>query len=126
MRETFVAITFFVFPFLMGCSDEAPTPDDGKFHPPPSGEHTTEALACKALVDAHSAHLLSIGCAGTSRTCPGFLRAEFGVDCQEYDKGSVDGCVAYYQSQTTCQDLSAALDICVITAYPGTTSAGCP
>jgi hypothetical protein len=113
---------------LLSCSDDpsAAPPDDGKYRPPGNGQRTTEALACQALVDSHSQTLLTLGCAGTSRTCPSFLRAEFGADCLEYDKGSVDGCVAYYESKTTCADLATALDACVITDFEGSAPAGCP
>lgn len=115
---------------VAACGTEDPTPeqpgDDGKYHAPASGEHTTETLACSSLVDGHGKQMLSLGCISTSRTCPGFLRTQFGADCLEYDKGSVDGCLAYFKTMTTCQDLSAALDGCVITSYPGTAPAGCP
>jgi len=112
-----------------GTEDPEPTPepDDGKYRPPPSGERTTEASACNTLVDAHGDRMLSLGCAGTSRTCPAFLRAQFeGVACMEYDKGSVDGCLEFYATKTTCPELSAALETCVITAYEGSMSANCP
>lgn len=114
---------------LAGCgADEPPekVPDDGKIRPKPSGERTTEALACDALTSGHSKLMLSLGCFGTSRTCPSMLRAQFAEACLEYDKGSVDGCLAHYADQTSCEDLSAALDICVVTAYEGSAPAGCP
>jgi hypothetical protein len=130
MRATRVLIALFVS--LLGCGagegpDDKPDAGDGKYRPPPSGEHTTESGACKTLLDAHSNQLLMLGCAGTSPTCPSYLRVEFGgVACMEYDKGSVDGCLAYFKMQSTCEDLGRALDECVITAYPGTEPAGCP
>jgi len=125
MRKTLLALLLLTLP--LGCSDEpAPEPSDGKYHPPPSGEHTTEKLACDALVDTHQKRLLEIGCVGTSRTCPEFLRTQFSGDCLEYDKGSVDGCLAYINEKTACADINAALDGCVITSYPDTAPAGCP
>lgn len=116
---------------LVACgSDEGDNttgdPGDGKYRPPSSGEHTTEAIACNALVDAHSKQLVALGCSGTSRICPNMLRTEFAESCLEYDKGSVDGCVAYYKMQASCADLATALDACVITAYEGSAPAGCP
>jgi hypothetical protein len=100
---------------------------DGKLHPPPNQVRIAEAAACQALLDGYEAHAQAIGgCILTSRICPDFLRVTFGAQCIQYDQGSVDGCVAYYQSKTTCEDLKPALDGCVITAYPGTAPAGCP
>lgn len=125
MRILFAAVALL---FVSGCgSDEIPsTPDDGKIRPPPSGERTTEPAACSALSDAHSKALLSIGCAGTSRTCPSLLRTQSGAECLEYDKGSLDGCIAHLNAQTTCPDLAKAIDVCVVFAYEGSTPAGCP
>ncbi|MDC3957989.1 hypothetical protein KEG38_29300 [Polyangium jinanense] len=128
MRELRVAIVLSML--LAACGgddlDLTPLPNDGKFRPPASGERTTEADACNTLVDAHSDRMIALGCVGSSRTCPGFLRAEFSAECLQYDKGSVDGCLEFYASKTTCQDLVPALEGCVITAYEGTTPAGCP
>ena len=70
--------------------------------------------------------VLAQGCVGTSPTCPSFLRTEFSADCLQYDKGSVDGCLAFYKTKTTCEDLRKALDECVITAYTDSAPAGCP
>ncbi|MRG90664.1 hypothetical protein [Polyangium spumosum] len=128
MRELRAAILLAMLLGACGGGDPEPTPlpDDGRYRPPASGERTTEAIACDTLVDAHADRMLKLGCAGTSRTCPGFLRAEFGAECLEYDKGSVDGCLAFYASKTTCQELNDALGACVITAYEGSTPAGCP
>jgi hypothetical protein len=125
MRILFAAAALL---FVSGCgSDEMPsTPDDGKIRPPPSGERTTEAAACSALSDTHSKALLSVGCVGTARACPGLLRTQSGAECLEYDKGSVDGCVAHIKAQTTCSDLGVAVEACVVFAYDGSAPAGCP
>jgi hypothetical protein len=99
---------------------------DGKYHPAPNGNHVTEKEACEALVDRQSSRLLDLSCVGTGQTCPSFLRAQFQTACMEYDRGSVDGCIAYYDQQASCEALKEAFDACVITAYPGTEPAGCP
>ncbi|MCC6558424.1 MAG: hypothetical protein IT372_36250 [Polyangiaceae bacterium] len=120
---------------LLGCaSDDETTPDpqqdagDGKVYPEPSGVHTTETAACDALIAAYEARYSSLGCTvGTMRTCPNFIRAQVGgTQCLEYDQGTVDGCIAYYNEQTTCDALAAAANACVVTAYPGTEPNGCP
>jgi hypothetical protein len=117
---------------LTACGSESdpppPDPGDGKVRPPASGVHTSETAACDALLNAYDGHRNALGCTvGTTRTCPGFLRAQFaGVTCMEYDQGSVDGCIAYYQDQTTCDALAQAAELCVVTAYPGTEPNGCP
>jgi hypothetical protein len=123
----FVAVVLGLICF--GCGgEEAPPPDtgDGKVHPPASGERTTEALACDTLINTHGKQMLAQGCVGTSPTCPAFLRSEFNADCLQYDKGSVDGCLEFYKTKTTCDDLRKALDECVITAYTDSAPAGCP
>ncbi|MDI3287522.1 hypothetical protein [Polyangium sp. 15x6] len=128
MRELRVAIVLSML--LAACGgddiDLTPLPDDGRFRPPASGERTTEDDACNTLIDAHSDRMLSLGCVGSSRTCPGFLRAEFSAECLQYDKGSVDGCLEFYKAKATCEDLIPALEGCVITAYTDTAPAGCP
>jgi hypothetical protein len=113
-----------------GCgseSDSAQDAGDGKFHPPPNQVRIAEAPACDALLTAYEAQRQALGgCVITSRICPDYLHATFGAQCLQYDQGSVDGCIVYYQSKTTCDALKPALDGCVITAYPGTAPAGCP
>lgn len=101
---------------------------DGKVHPSPSGVHTSEAAACTALIDAYAAARQTLGCTvGTMRTCPSFLQAQVGgTPCLEYDQGSVDGCIAYYGEQTSCDELAAAAEVCIVTSYPGTEPDGCP
>ena len=114
---------------VSGCgSDEVvPTPSDGKVRPPPSGERMLEDAACTALSDAHSKALLTVGCVGTSPACPSLLRAQQGgVACLEYDKGSLDGCIAHVNAQMTCDDLSTAITACIVYAYADSAPAGCP
>jgi hypothetical protein len=111
-----------------GCgSEEAPPePDDGKLRPPPTGERMTEGAACAALSDAHTKQMLSVGCAGTTRTCPSLLRIQSGSDCVEYDKGSLDACIAFINDQPTCSEVAASIDECIVYAYPASAPAGCP
>ncbi len=99
---------------------------DGRYHPSPNGVHITEDAACQGLLGAQEDRRQVLGCAGTSRTCPSLLRAEFQTECMEYDQGSLDGCVAYYAEQKSCDDFIAAVGDCVITPYPGTEPQGCP
>ncbi|MFO0588547.1 MAG: hypothetical protein U0441_13445 [Polyangiaceae bacterium] len=119
---------------LFGCGDggsggssgtTTTTTTDNRYHPPADGTHVTEKSACEALVNKQEKKLLALKCVGTGQVCPGFLRSEFSTECMEYDEGSVAGCIAYYDQQTTCDGLKAAIDDCVITAYPGTEPAGC-
>lgn len=125
MRIPFVAVALLCFSGC-GADETTPTPSDGKIRPPPNGVHIAEAVACKALSDAHSQTLLTVGCAGTARSCPGLVRAQSGADCLEYDQGSLDACVAHIKSQDACMDINAALDVCIVFAYEGTAPAGCP
>jgi hypothetical protein len=98
--------------------------DDGKYHPQQSGEHTSETAACAALQDAVRDKALSLGCTSTVRTCPGFLRVDYSPDCVEFDQGTVQGCIEYFQGIQVCADLVESN--CVLVTYPGTEPAGCP
>lgn len=122
-------------PSFAGCGDggggsgggsSSTSTTDGRVHPSPNGTHTSEKDACDALIKEQQKQLLALHCISTGQTCPSFLRSEFQTACLEYDQGSVAGCIAYYDQQTTCDALKAAVDDCVITAYPGTEPAGCP
>jgi hypothetical protein len=99
---------------------------DGKLHPPGNGQHVSEATACDALSMAQDARNQALQCAATSRPCPTLLRVVFTTPCMEYDQGSVQGCLDYYDAQPTCDALSAAVVDCVITPFPGTEPNGCP
>jgi hypothetical protein len=118
----------------LGCSGEsggATTGDpmeagDGKFHPPGNGTAMNEGDACKALTDTQAQRLQFLGCAGTTRTCPEFLRVEFGTQCLQYDQGSVQGCIDYYTGQKSCPELIKALSNCSVTPLAGTSPKGCP
>jgi hypothetical protein len=109
-----------------GSSSGMPEAGDGKLHPPGNGTHESEAAACVALRDAHSAQAQHLLCASTSRGCPDLLIYQFTTACMEYDQGSVQGCVTYYNQTKTCADLAMAVDNCVITPFPGSEPAGCP
>jgi len=98
--------------------------DDGKVHPPANGQHMSETAACDALQSAFRDKALTMGCTNTVRTCPGFLRVQYSPDCMEYDQGTVQGCIDYFQTIWSCEELIE--DSCVLVTYPGTEPAGCP
>jgi hypothetical protein len=130
-----VALTI-LLSFAPGCGSDdshksAPPDDeteagDGKIHPPPNGTHVSETEACEALLTAQEAKIKALTCSITTRTCPALLRAVFITQCMEYDDGSVQGCIAHYKQQVTCDGLSTAIDECLVTPYPGTEPKGCP
>jgi hypothetical protein len=99
---------------------------DGRYHPPANNTHVSEAAACDALAKAQDDRVQALKCSITSRLCPALLRAEFITACMEYDEGSVQGCVDYYLTKKTCDDLKDAFENCVVTPYPGTEPNGCP
>jgi hypothetical protein len=99
---------------------------DGRYRPLGNNTHVSEAAACDALSKAQGSRVQALGCNITTRTCPALLRVEFLVACMEYDEGSVQGCIDYYQTKKNCTDLKAAIDDCVVTAFPGTEPNGCP
>jgi hypothetical protein len=109
-------------------STTSSTPDasDGRYHPATDGVAMTEADACSALSSARQAKAKDLQCSATVRPCPTFLRAQFpGDDCVEYDHGSVQGCIAYYDAKTSCDDLAAAVTDCAVAPIAGSHSAGC-
>ena len=108
-----------------GGGSSTTTSTDGKYRPAADGTHVTEKAACDALVSKQEKKLLALKCVGTGQTCPGFLRSEFQTACMEYDGGSVAGCIAYYDQQSSCAALKTAIDACLVTPYPGTEPAGC-
>lgn len=136
LRLSIVSVSITLLLLLApACSDEAPAPmlqagpddaGDGRIHPPPDGVHVGEAEACDTLLAAQESKVKALLCSITTRTCPALLRVEFKTMCLEYDSGSVQGCVALYKEQTTCDGLEDAIKDCVVTAYPGTEPAGCP
>ena len=66
-------------------------------------------------------------CVGTSQTCPALIEATAGgATCLEYDHGSVQGCVAYFGQQASCDALAAAVPNCVPASFDGSAPAGCP
>ncbi len=104
---------------------DQPEAGDGKIYPAPDGVHVGETDACDALLKAQDAKIKALSCSITTRTCPALLRVVFVKPCLEYDDGSVKGCVDLYNMQTTCGGLADAIDACVVTSYPGTTTPGC-
>jgi hypothetical protein len=131
MRPLFaLAALSFLFPLACGSTAD-PGPDggtggDGKYHPPGNGQPMTELDACNALNGAQDADHTALGCVSTTRSCPELIRVQFGTECQQYDQGSVQGCVDYYAKATTCADLNTAINDCVVTPIEGSAPAGCP
>lgn len=100
---------------------------DGKYHPPGNGQHMAQDAACDALSQAQDARNTAMVCTATSRPCPSLILVQVGgTECLEYDQGSVQGCVDYYDMQTTCDALAQAIDNCVVTAFAGSAPNGCP
>jgi hypothetical protein len=83
-----------------------------------------EADACSAIENALRDRAFALGCSTTLRPCPELLRVQFTTPCMQYDQGTVDGCVSYFQARTSCGEL--AVDVCVVVPYPGSEPAGCP
>ena len=99
--------------------------DDGKFHPDPNGVHISETQACELLQSTYQQRIFDLQCSSkTVRTCPGFVRVMYDPDCVEFDEGSVQGCVDWFNEIFNCELLSE--EGCVATVYPGTEPAGCP
>lgn len=121
-------------PLLPGCgapadpgNDGGAEGGDGKVHPPGNGHHESEAAACDALNKAQDAHNTTLMCASTSRPCPSLIQVQAGgAACLEYDQGSVQGCVDYYGTASTCDTLATAIASCEVISFPGSAPKGCP
>jgi hypothetical protein len=99
--------------------------DDGRFHPEPNGVHISEAEACDLLREAFNTKVQDLECfPSTVRTCPNFLRVPYDPDCAEYDQGSVQGCIDFFNDIWRCELLVE--DACVLTLYPETAPSMCP
>lgn len=90
-----------------------------------NGQHIPEDVACVRLLAGQEAKIKSLGCFVTTRTCPSLVRAMTGVACADYDAGNVQACVASYDAASDCDGLVDAISACVLTVYPGASSAGC-
>ncbi|MCC6521624.1 MAG: hypothetical protein IT373_03085 [Polyangiaceae bacterium] len=121
-------------PALAGCDSETASSQlstdggggsDDRFHPPPNGVKVAEATACAALHAALQDNALALGCTSTIRPCPDLVRSEFGAECLQYDDGTVQACVAFYDATTSCDDFGSPL-ACAVVAYTQSAPAGCP
>ena len=100
---------------------------DGKYRPAGNGQRQDEADACNALSKAQDARNAALACIATLRPCPSLLRVMMsGTECLEYDQGSVQGCIDYYNQQTDCDALAKSIDACVVTSFAGSAPSGCP
>lgn len=110
---------------IVACGGESESTNDGKFHPDPSGVEAAEAPACDSLRAGFVAKSLELGCTGTTRVCPDFVRIPSASKCARFDVGTIDGCVAYYEAATSCDDLSERLEACAVLVIEGSEPSGC-
>jgi hypothetical protein len=96
--------------------------DDGKHHPPPNGTRISEEEACNLLRDAYDQKVQDLGCVQTLPVCLAFIRVPYDPDCAEFDQGSVQGCIDFYNDIWRCDLLD--FEACVVTVYPE--NAVCP
>jgi hypothetical protein len=84
--------------------------------PDASGVATSESDACTAVTAALSSARSRLGCttdAGQA-SCPAYIRPLGSQSCRQYDKGTVDGCVAVIGGYKTCAELESKP--CVVVA----------
>lgn len=124
-RSTWVAFRLTFFAALAACGGESESTNDGRFHPDPSGVETEETPACESLRAGFVAKSLALGCTGTTRVCPDFIRIPSASKCARFDAGTVDGCVAYYEDATSCEDLRERLEACAVLVIDGSEPSGC-
>ncbi len=98
--------------------------DDGRFHPEPNGEHTSETEACETLYNAFTDRQLALKCVVTVHQCPAFLRSVYTTACMQYDLGTVTACAEFIGDIASCDALVS--DSCALIGYPETAPSGCP
>jgi hypothetical protein len=127
MRAALAPLLALVLLAPAACSSGGETQSDGKVHPEGDGVRQSEADACAALSAGIDAAFAKLGCVATSQLCPSLIQVTAsGATCLQYDRGSVQGCVAYFGEQTSCEALTAALGNCVPASFAGSAPAGCP
>jgi hypothetical protein len=131
-----LAASLFVF-FAPGCgadtvpsgtgtTGDPPVVNDGNLHPAGNGTPISEDAACAALLDGQAQHVKSLGgCVSTSPVCPGFLRAQSGAECLQYDEGAMKGCLDIYSATKSCAELSDARARCYVAPIAGSAPKGC-
>jgi hypothetical protein len=92
------------------------------FQPPGNGLVTSETDACQSLRQAENAARTRLGCAASlAPECPAYVRPA-GVVCgADYDRGTVDACVAWFGAAPNCDDIEARR--CIVTMIAGTGAA---
>ncbi|APR76214.1 Hypothetical protein A7982_01561 [Minicystis rosea] len=101
--------------------------DDGKYRPAGNGQRQKEADACDALSKAQETRNQALACTATLRPCPTLILVQVGgTQCLEYDQGSVQGCVDYYNQQGDCAALAKSIDTCIVTTFADSAPNGCP
>jgi hypothetical protein len=77
--------------------------------PDASGEAASESEACAAVTGALSAARSRLGCTSDAgrASCPAYIRPFGSEECRQYDKGTVEGCVAVIGGYKTCAELDS-------------------
>ena len=97
---------------LHGLSGGAGGGGDGKYHPAASGVGVASADGCTKLSNAVSSKFQKLHCVGTTGICPGADAIK--DSCGTFDEGTVDGCIAYFNEATTCDELRARTTGCAV------------
>lgn len=84
--------------------------------PDASGEATSESAACSALTDALAAARTRLHCVSDAGppSCPAYIRPLGSQRCRQYDKGTVESCVAVIGGYKSCAELDSKP--CVVVA----------
>jgi hypothetical protein len=116
-------------PFAAACSSSYEQKDvvaaqPGLVTPDANGTPISESAACSAVLDGLTAARARLSCAsdGGPLACPAYIRPPGGTRCLQYDKGTVDGCVAIIASYKSCAELESKP--CIVTAL-AQTEPGC-
>jgi hypothetical protein len=96
-------------------ADVVPSPP-GAVQPDAGGKSVDEATACAKVTGAESSARAALSCDPVVRTCPNYIRPAGSDACFVYDETSVNGCVALFNSFTSCAEFDQ--QPCLVTAEP--------
>ena len=127
--RSLLALTLAAFGAAQACTESRDTEPyvparGGAFQPDGGGALIAEAEACERVAQAEDDARAALGCAPAQRAdCPEYVRPPGAAACYRYDEATVDGCVAFYDSLLTCDELTTRR--CIVAAVHDDSLPGC-
>ena len=106
----------------VGVEDTVPA-QPGIVMPDGGGAAIDESAACERLASALSDARSKLKCPAETAECPGYVRPAGSQACLQYDEATVAACERVIGTYTRCTEFDSRR--CIVSALPGTRSAGC-